>query len=528
MALEGASRYAETSRYFGIRRMRMAVWTKENILDLVSSRMQNHRLIVVSNREPYIHSRQDGQIRCSRPASGMAAALDPILRASGGVWVAHGSGNADRMTVDADDHVRVPPEAPSYTLRRVWLPKKLEKEYYYGLSNEGLWPMCHVAFQRPRFDGVCWESYREANRLFADAVLEEAAGEAAIVFIQDYHLALLPRMLKDKNPNLVVTQFWHIPWPNPEMFSVFPWKQELLDGMLGNDLLGFHLRFHCDNFLQTADRNMEARVDTERFSIQAKGHSTLVRPFPISIDFEEHSKMAQHASIQSKMVEWSRRLGIYEFLGIGIDRVDYTKGIPEKLRAVDVLLERNPEYIGRFIFTQIGVPSRTAIADYDRLNAEVLQLVDDINTKWRRGSWRPIHFIHEHVEMSEMMALHRLADFCLVTSLHDGMNLVAKEFVASRFDEDGVLVLSRFTGSARELTSAMLVNPFAPDEVAAAMNEAILMDPSARVQRMRDMRSAVASNNIYRWAGKFLQQAIDARQLVVSREIHDRWAVGAA
>jgi trehalose-6-phosphate synthase len=507
----------------------MAVWTRNDLLDLVSSRMQNHRLIVVSNREPYVHTRKDGRIECTRPASGMAAALDPILRASGGVWVAHGSGNADRMTVDGNNHVQVPPEDPAYTLRRVWLPKKLEQEYYYGLSNEGLWPMCHVAFQRPRFDAVRWESYREANQLFAEAVLEEASGEAAVVFIQDYHLALLPRMLKDRNPRLIVAQFWHIPWPNPETFRVFPWKQELLDGMLGNDLLGFHLRYHCNNFLETTDKNMEALVDLERFSIQSKGHATLVRPFPISIDFEEHTLTAQQPSIGLKMKEWSKHLGAYEYLGIGIDRVDYTKGIPEKLRAVDVLLEAHPEYIGRFAFAQIGVPSRIAIADYDRLNAEVLALVDAINNKWRRGSWHPIHFIHQHVDMPGLMALHRLADFCLVTSLHDGMNLVAKEFVASRFDENGVLILSRFTGSARELTAATLINPFAPDEIAAAMHDAMTLDTFERGQRMRRMRSTIASNNIYRWAGKLLQQALDTRQNpTVDREITQQLALGVA
>lgn len=486
----------------------MAIWTKQNLLDLVTGDLKNHRLIVVSNREPYIHVRKNGGIECMRPASGMAAALDPILRASGGVWVAHGSGNADRLTVDSRNHVAVPPEDPSYTLRRVWLPKHIEEEYYYGLSNEGLWPLCHAVFQRPSFSSSHWDSYRVANRRFADAVLEEAAGQPAVVFIQDYHLALLPRMLKDRNPNLIIAQFWHIPWPNRETFRVFPWKEELLDGMLGNDLLGFHLRYHCSNFLETADRNVESLINTEHSIVRRNGHETLVRSFPISIDFESHSHDAQQPAIEKHMREWSERLGHPDRLGVGIDRVDYTKGIPEKLRAVDVLLDRRPEYVGRFVMAQIGVPSRTAISDYGRLNDEVLQLVQDLNAKWRRGSWQPIHFIHRHVDMPGLMALHRLADFCAVTSLHDGMNLVAKEFVASRFDEDGVLILSHFTGSARELTSALCVNPFAPHDIADAMHSAMMMPAEDRMRHMRAMRSAVETNNIYRWAGKILEHAV--------------------
>jgi len=307
----------------------MAIWTKDDLFDLLSSQFSDYRFVVVSNREPYIHSEKAGKIECKRPASGMAAALDPILRASGGVWVAHGSGNADRVTVDAYDRVQVPPENPSYTLRRVWLPKSIEEPYYYGLSNEGLWPLCHTAFERPAFNATQWECYRAANQIFADAVIEEADGQPTVVFIQDYHLALLPRMLKDRNPNLIVAQFWHIPWPNREAFRVFPWKDELLDGMLGNDLLGFHLRYHCQNFLDTAERNVECLVDNEHSTVQRNGRSTVVRSFPISIDAESHSQKAQSASIDRAMQAWSDRQGSFDFLGIRIDRVDYTKGITE-------------------------------------------------------------------------------------------------------------------------------------------------------------------------------------------------------
>ncbi len=482
------------------------VWTRDRLHDLVTDRLKGIKLIAVSNREPYIHSRSGSQIRCKVPASGLTTAIDPILRASNGVWVAHGSGDADREVVDHRNRVRVPPGEPSYTLRRVWLPKRIEDEYYYGLSNEGLWPLCHMAFQKPKFSLDNWKSYREANELFAEAVLEEAEGQPAFVFIQDYHLALLPRMLKRGNPNLMIAHFWHIPWPNFEAFRAFPWKDELLEGLLGNDLLGFHLRYHCTNFLQTIDRSVEALVDKEHGNVSKGGHMTAVRPFPISIDFAQHVKTAASSAVQLATLEWSELIGSSpEILGIGIDRIDYTKGIPERLNAVDRLLEEHPEYIGRFKFVQVGVPSRVAVEDYRRLNDDLVAQVDRLNQKWARGEWRPIVFVRKHVDQVALMALHLMADFCLVTSLHDGMNLVAKEFVASRIDGDGVLILSAFTGSARELTDAVIVNPFAVEEVAEAIHQAINMPAVERRRRMNRMRAVVSSNNIYRWAGKIVQ-----------------------
>jgi alpha,alpha-trehalose-phosphate synthase [UDP-forming] len=483
----------------------MENWTKNKLHKLVADRLRGLKLIAVSNREPYIHSNDSGPIRCMTPASGLTTAMDPILRASGGVWVAHGSGSADRKVVDAYDRVRVPPEAPAYTLRRVWLSKRIENEYYYGLANEGLWPLCHAAFHRPRFSLKNWKSYREANEIFANAVLEEANGEPAFVFIQDYHLALLPRMLKRRNPNLAIAQFWHIPWPNREAFRAFPWKEELLDGMLGADLLGFHVRHHCANFLDTIDRNVEALVDTEHGYVSKRGHVTAVRPFPISIDFDEHVRMASGNRTTAATAQWSLELGrAPEMLGIGIDRIDYTKGIPDRLLAIDRLLEEHPEYVGRLVFLQIGVPSRTAIEDYENLNKTLIEQVNAMNRKWGHGDWKPVVFIRRHIDQQALVALHLMADFCLVSSLHDGMNLVAKEFVASRIDGDGVLILSAFTGAARELTDAVIVNPFAVDEMAEAIHQALTMPAPERRRRMNKMRAAVSSNNIYRWAGKIV------------------------
>ncbi|HLJ48857.1 MAG TPA: trehalose-6-phosphate synthase [Bryobacteraceae bacterium] len=483
----------------------METWTKNRLRRIVSERLKDVKLIAVSNREPYIHTRTGGRLLCSMAASGLTTALDPILQASGGVWVAHGSGNADHEVVDAKNCVRVPPEQPSYTLHRVWLPKRVEDEYYYGLANQGLWPLCHIAFHRPRFSARNWESYKEANELFASAILQDANGQTALVFIQDYHLALLPAILKRNNPNLTIAQFWHIPWPNRETFRAFPWKEELLDGMLANDLLGFHLQYHCTNFLETIDRLIEARVDSEHAMIARNGHDTMVRAFPISIDFEERVKLASSPNLSTAWTQWNQELGtVPEILGIGIDRIDYTKGIPDRLDAIEQLFEIHPEYIGRLVFLQVGVPSRTAIADYDELNRALLKRVDAINRRWGRGAWRPVVFVRRHVDQRELVALQLMADFCLVTSLHDGMNLVAKEFVASRIDGDGVLILSAFTGASRELADALIVNPFAVDEMAEAIHQAINMPAEERRRRMNRMRSIVAANNVYRWAGRIL------------------------
>jgi alpha,alpha-trehalose-phosphate synthase [UDP-forming] len=483
------------------------MWNKASLHELIETKLNDYQIIVVANREPYIHryTGNDDEIECARPASGMAAALDPVMRASGGVWVGHGSGDADRRTVDDHDRVRVPPEDPSYTLRRVWLSKEQEEGYYHGLANEGLWPLCHITFTRPSFQKRHWETYREVNALFADAIVEEADARPTIVFIQDYHFALLPHYLKERNPSLIIAQFWHIPWPNRETFRVFPWKEELLEGMLGNDLLGFHVRYHCQNFVEAVDRMLEARIDHENGEIVRNGKSTLIRPFPISIDFDRQAALAAGSDVEAEIKKLRRQvLRPGNLVGIGIERIDYTKGIPERLRALDEFLERYPAYRQRLTYIQVGVPSRGHIPQYQQVDKEIETLIEHINWKWSTPNWRPIVYFKRHFSAIEMTALHRVADFCIVSSLHDGMNLVAKEFVASRFDEDGVLLLSQFAGSALELTDAVQFNPFAVDELAEAIHQAVEMPLAERKKRMQRMRSAVEDNNVYRWAGKIL------------------------
>jgi trehalose 6-phosphate synthase len=481
------------------------MWNKDSLQELIRDRLSGHQFFVVANREPYVHQYAGNRVRCIPPVSGMVSALDPILRASGGKWIAHGSGSADRRTADAHGRLGVPPDDPKYVLRRVWLTKDQEDGYYNGLANQGLWPLCHTAFTRPVFDPRHWPIYTEVNELFAQATVEEAGDHPTFVFVQDYHFGLLPRMLKDANANLVVAQFWHIPWPSPKAFETFPWKEELLDGLLGNDLLGFQLRSHCLYFLETVERTLEAKVDYERLEVTRRGRTTEVRAFPISIDYEAHQGEAQTEAVTKEVERWQHQLGLSEeFVGIGIDRIDYTKGIPERIRALDRFLEKNPAYRGRLTFVQIGVPSRTHVPAYKHLDAEIDQIVEDINWRWGYENWKPIIYLKRQFGPAEMMALHRLANFCVVSSLDDGMNLVAKEFVASRTDGQGALVLSRFTGAARELTAALLVNPFSVDEMADAILQALTMSEDDRRRRMQKMRESVAANNVYRWAGKFL------------------------
>jgi trehalose-6-phosphate synthase len=482
------------------------VLSRKDLHELIEGKLSGHRVVVVANREPYIHRYEGDTIVVDRPASGMASALDPVMLACDGTWVAHGSGNADRVVVDEFDRVRVPPEDPRYTLRRVWLTPEQEEGYYYGLANGGLWPLCHITFTRPRFDPRDWGKYREVNQLFAEAVLEEVGSEAAFVFIQDFHFALLSRMLKERNPRLIVAQFWHIPWPNREIFRTFPWNEELIDGLLGNDVLGFHVPYHCQNFIETVDRGIEARVDADKFEVHRGGHSTLVRAFPISIDFEAHDAEARGSKTNAAMEYWRRELNLRpdELIGVGIERLDYTKGITDRIRGLDYLFETQPQYRGRLRFIQVAVPSRIHVPAYRQVDHEVDDVVAQINERWGSRTWEPVTYIKCHQGPVKMMALHRLAHFCIVSSLHDGMNLVAKEFVASRHDEDGVLILSRFTGSARELDDALLINPFAIGEIAEAVDQALTMPEEERTRRMQKMRAQVSEKNVYLWAAKIL------------------------
>ncbi|MGB0034484.1 MAG: trehalose-6-phosphate synthase [Candidatus Acidiferrales bacterium] len=493
-----------------------SLWTPERLRVSILNKTQQSPLFVVSNREPYMHVHRGKGIETIVPASGLVTALEPILRACDGCWIAFGSGDADRETVDEHDRLRVPPEKPEYTLRRVWLSKEEEDGYYYGFSNEGLWPLCHIAHTRPVFRASDWQNYERANRKFADVVLEEMAGaEHALLLVQDYHFALLPRMVKEARPDARIAIFWHIPWPNPEAFGICPWQRELLDGLLGADLIGFHIQAHCINFLETVDAALESRIEWERFAVRRHGQITLVRPFPISVDFREALAEPESESHDSTYVLRStllKNLGVEAmFLGVGVDRIDYTKGIIERFRGIEHFLEKWPAYIGKFTFVQIGAPSRTRIPRYHDFLTEVESEAARINSRFETPNWKPIVLLTRHHGHDEIQPFYQAADFCMVTSLHDGMNLVAKEFIAARADEEGALILSQFTGASRELRDAIIVNPYDVEQLSEAIRTALEMDPQERRTRMRRMRRTVKEHNVYRWAGNLIAELSEIR-----------------
>ena len=492
-----------------------SMWTADRLSVQLRTRLDEGHLFVVSNREPYMHQRNGKAVDVIVPPSGLVTALEPVLDACDGTWIAHGSGNADTEVVDTHDRLRVPPDDPRYTLRRVWLTKEEEEGYYYGFANEGLWPLCHIAHTRPLFRAADWQYYQEVNRKFMTAVLEEIENVTKpVVLVQDYHFALLPRMIKEKRPDARVAIFWHIPWPNPEAFGICPWQRQLVDGLLGADLIGFHIQSHCNNFLETVDRVVESRVDWEHFSALRQEHRTLVRPFPISVAFTD-DEAAEKTNKGLDYIERSallRSLGVEAtFMGIGVDRVDYTKGILERFLAIERFLEKFPSYQGKFTFVQIGAPSRTHIKRYHDLLAEVEAEAERINWRFQGGKWKPIVFLNRQHSHQEIEPYYRAADLCLVTSLHDGMNLVAKEFLAARGDEQGVLILSQFTGAARELRDALLVNPYDIDQTAEAIRAALEMEPEDKQLRMLRMRKYIREHNIYQWAGNLITELVELR-----------------
>ena len=492
-----------------------SMWTADRLAVQIQTRLEGSRLFVVSNREPYTHQHNGKSIDVVVPPSGLVSALEPVLNACDGTWIAHGSGDADTEVVDAHDRLRVPPDDPRYTLRRLWLSKEEEEGYYYGFANEGLWPLCHIAHTRPLFRAQDWQHYQDVNRKFTAAVLEEIEDTPKpVVLVQDYHFALLPRMIKEKRPDARVAIFWHIPWPNPEAFAICPWQRQLVDGLLGADLIGFHIQSHCNNFLQTVDRIVESRVDWEHFSVLRQSHRTMVRPFPISVALtdDESVESDHHGVNYLERSTLMHNLGVEaEFMGIGVDRVDYTKGIPERFRAIERFFEKYPKYQGKFTFVQIGAPSRTHIKRYHDLLAEVEAESERINWRFQTGKWKPIIFLKRQHSHQEIERYYSAADLCLVTSLHDGMNLVAKEFIASRRDERGVLILSQFTGAARELRDALLVNPYDIDQTAEAIRAALEMEPEEKQLRMHRMRRNVKEHNIYRWAGSLITELCELR-----------------
>ena len=520
-------------------------WTATSIAEQIQSLLHGTRLVLVSNREPYIH-RWDRQallepvgkdptvpeqlhwdfgwvlriasrvsqllrsgegINWTHAAGGLTSALDPVMRACHGTWVAWGSGNADRETVDSGDRVRVPPDDPQYTLRRVWLSEPQVRGFYYGFANSALWPLCHLNIERAVFKPLHWRHYQEVNEQFAAAVAQECQAEPATVWVQDYQLALCPQHLRRHLSDASIMHFWHIPWPPWELYRVCPWRRELLEGLLGNDLLGFHLEQYCQNFLQCAERVLGASVDLKAGVVEYEGRETWVRPFPISIDYDWWAGLARQRRVARRITQLRAKPELaFPIMGLGVDRLDYTKGIVSRFQAIERFLEKYPEYQGRFCFVQIAVPSRTQIDDYRQVKEQVESLVERINSRFGSDTSRPIHYRYEHLEPPELILYYRMVDFAMVTSLHDGMNLVAKEFVASQVERKGVLICSEFAGAAEELDNALLINPYDVESVADTLKQAIEMSAEERAQRMARLQEHVSENNIYKWLAEIFTE----------------------
>lgn len=489
-------------------------WSPETLRRILASELPGAQVIVVSNREPYIHNlTDDGNVELVVPASGLVSALEPITRACAGTWIAYGGGSADRQTVDQNDRVEVPPDRPSYTLRRVWLSEEEQQGYYLGFANEGLWPLCHIAFTRPVFRASDWKAYEAVNRKFADTVVAEARNERPIVLVQDYHFALLPRMIRERLPEAIVITFWHIPWPNSEVFSICPWREQILDGLLGSSIIGFHTQFHCNNFTESVDRFLESRIEREDAAISYGGQTSLVHAYPISIEWPP-AQLENLPPVVECRDHIRARFGLDEDvkLCVGVERLDYTKGILDRFEALEELFTHHPEWIGKVVVLQIAAPSRGTLPAYQQLYDDCLQRAEDLNRRFGGEGYKPVLMVAEHHTQEQVYEIYRAADVCLVTSLHDGMNLVAKEFVAARDDEQGVLLLSTFAGAARELLEALIVNPYDATMMSDMLLQAITMSPDEQRRRMASLRDIVRDNNVYRWAGSMLLDAARLRK----------------
>ena len=472
----------------------------------VLATLRDRQIIVVSNREPYSHEQAaDGRVVVRNPASGLVTALEPIVRTCSGVWIGHGSGSADRLTTDSKGHIRVGSNGSSYTLRRVWLSADEERGYYYGFCNEGLWPLCHLAFAPPVFRRADWLEYERVNERFADAIASEITSSRPIVLVQDYHLALVPSLLRERRPDATTLTFWHVPWPHADQFAVCPYARQLLEGLLGSDVLAFQTAKHCRNFSDAVDRTLGIPADPNVGRIVHRNRTTRVRPCPISVEWPSRwatQVPTVHECRRSVRAEF--RIHRETALVVSVDRLDYTKGFEERLAAIECLFESGSLAGRKPAFLQIGAPTRVSIDRYRELADRVRRRIESINKRFGSEHFTPVTYVERYTEPIDVLRYYRAADACYVGSLDDGMNLVAKEFVAARDDERGTLVLSRFTGASHELGGALLVNPYDTESVVEALVAALTMPVVEQQARMHRMRTWIAEHNVYDWAADLL------------------------
>lgn len=474
--------------------------------------LEGHELYVISLTEPYQHSYTLSGVECSMPAGGLTAALDPVLREFGGTWIAAGTEDADWEHVDENNRLEVPPRDPRYTLRRIRLSKSEIENFYLGFNHETFWPLLHEVFHPPDFLPKFWEGYRGANSLYANVILEELdESENSLIWFQDFQLALAPKMIRERardEADLKIMQFWHVPWPSWERFRRCPWAEQILEGLLANDVLGFHLPGFSENFMNSARKILGAELDSGESCVSHKNSVTYVGSSPISIDFKEIEESARQDDVEDKIEQLEKFPYISDrIVGLGIDRLDYVKGIPQRLEAIDRFLEKYPEYQENFVFVQAGADLLSRVPDYRNLSQRVEEMVDDINRKYEREDWRPIWFMKGKLPTDTLRAFQRLADIYIISSLDDGMNIVAKENVAADLDKDGALVLSEFTGASEELEEAIFINPYDVEGFADSIKEAVELEGEERRERMEAMRKTVRDHDVNDWLCDLLRES---------------------
>ena len=483
-------------------------WTAERLKEFVKAYLKDRKIFIISNQEPFIHQKNKNEIVASMVPSGLNTAVNSVMEACGGMWIAHGSGDADKETSDENGKLQVPPNDPHYTLKRIWLS---EKEFggHYRFSVEAMYPLCLMTYTRPIFRKDNWMMYKNVNKKFAQALLAELKDvEQPIVLIQDYHFALLPQMIKEARPDAEIGIFWHVPWPSPEAFSVCPWRKEILQGMLGADIVGFNTQQFCNNFIDTIGKEVESLIDLETFSITHEDHTTHIKSFPISIDFSDNKEeKSEQTELNNLGLDILKKLGIKtKYFGIGVDRLDHAKGIPERFMGIEHFFDNHPEYKEQLTFLQIASPHREHFKEYQEQYQDLItQEAEKINQKFGTKEWRPIILETIQYGPKELSALFKIANFCLITSLHDSMNLVAKEYVAKRNDLLGVLILSKFAGASRHLKDALIINPHNTEEIGIAIHTALTMSTTEQNRRMTAMRISVKDYNVYRWAAEFIK-----------------------
>ena len=482
--------------------------TSDDLVHNVRKVLHGKKFVVALQREPYVHVKTQKGIELQLAAGGVHSLLDGVLRKTGGLMIAVAGGDADQLVVDDRGCIQVPPNNPSYTLKRIFLKKREIEGFYYGFSNQTIWPLCHNVFVKPVFDPIWWEEYTKVNQKFADAILEEVDGEDAFVWVNDYHLALVPRMIRLANPSLHIGVFWHIPWPTYEIFRICPWRKQLMDGLLGADFIGFHRGYHLDNFIDCTRQDLGVIVDSEPKTITYHDRTTKVLNLPAGIDYREIRDVLEKDRLTSHTRIRKDFKITYEKLIIGVDRIDYTKGIPERIKILDRFFEKYPEHQGKVTYLSIGAPSRLHIVTYRQLRQQIFDLVEKINWKYRSDGWQPVYFIDKTIPREAIFSYYRAADVCLVTALDDGMNLVAKEFQICAENDRGVLVLSKFTGAAKDLRSAMLINPYDIEGSADAINAALTMTIGEKMKRNIEMKAILSEHNIYQWTQAFIQNTL--------------------